>query len=722
MTGKNIKIIKKNDQLQDYDFNKIVDAVQKSADRVDLLLDDEFKTKLKERVEGFLVDKATEIPVEEIHDVVQESLKDIDNEVYKEYMSYRDYKKRFSKIFSNLLSESHRIIYNGDTENANKNSLLVSTKKGLLVNELSKEIMLEYELPKNVANAHRDGDIHIHDLGDRLFNSINCCLFDMGSLLKGGFELNGVQYTEPTSAESFMRVFSDIILEASSQQYGGFTVPEIDTVGEPYVRKALIKSEKYYKEQYSKGFWKLIPRFITDKKSKNMAKKYVERALDQGFQAVETRLNSISNSNTQTPFVTLSFGLNTTSEGKMITKAILKNRIKGLGKQNLTPVFPKLVFLHRNGINGQNGDPNYDLYLLSLKCMTKRMYPDMLSLNADYLGEIFDKYGLAISPMGCRAFLSPYFKQNSNKPTFTGRANCGAVTLNTVRYAIEANGDKEKYFKLLEENFDKATQVHLYTYNRLKEVEASTNPLFFCEGGCHLKLNPHDKIEEVIKTFTWSYGYIGLDEASYLMTGKHIHEDNSFAIEVLDKMEGLKDKAIEDYGLLFASYATPSESLCHKFRNIDKEKYGEVEGINEKEYYMNSFHVDVQAKINSVQKQDIELPMFKRSKGGRIHYSEAPNTRNTKALKQIIDRGMELGFYEGWNLELDSCDDCYANGEFKSDTCPKCGSDNITEVDRVCGYLSYKKIKGKTRFNPGKLQETDHRVDHFNIEVVSEDE
>ncbi|WP_052102724.1 anaerobic ribonucleoside-triphosphate reductase [Clostridium botulinum] len=390
-----ITIKKKNGQIEDFDFQKIVDAVSKSAERVNIILNKEFKDKLHIGINKIInVNNLQDnvINVSDMHEIVQESLKDINNEVYKEYMSFRDYKKRFSKIFSNLLESSHRIIYDGDKENANKNSLLVSTKKGILVSELSKEIMLEYELPKDCAKAHKDGDIYIHDLGDRLFNSLICCLCDMESLLKDGFNLNGINYTEPTSAESFMRVFSDIILEASSQQYGGFTVPEIDTVGAYYVRKAIAKSKKYYREQ--------LQGLVSEDKINDLAFKYVERALDQGFQAVETRLNTISNSNTQTPFVTLTFGLDTSEEGRMITKAILKNRMKGLGKQRLTPVFPKLVFLHRNGINGQKNDINYDLYDMALECMMKRMYPDQLSLDAGYLGEMFDKYGLAISPMG----------------------------------------------------------------------------------------------------------------------------------------------------------------------------------------------------------------------------------------------------------------------------------------------------------------------------------
>lgn len=710
-----MKVIKKDGSIDDFNFSKIKVAVQKSADRVPIKLTENDFNKLRKLINTSIGEQ--NINVNDLHEVVQECLSHIDNNVYKEYMSFRDYKKRFVSMLEGVIKNSKRIIYVGDKENANKNSTLVSTKKGLVLTELSKSIMSEYELPKDIADAHKNMDIYIHDEGDRFFDAINCCLFDMGGLLNGGFRLNGVNYTEPTSAESFMRVFSDIVLEASSQQYGGFTVPEIDTIGAKYVRMAIEKSIKYYTKELGNS--------VSKEKIYDLADKYVERALDQGFQAVETRLNTISNSNTQTPFVTFSFGLDTTKEGRMVSHAILNNRIQGIGRQNITPVFPKLVFLHRNEINGVNGSPNYDLYLKSIKCISTRMYPDMLSLNSGYLGDVFDKYRLPISPMGCRAYLSPWYVNGGmsphdehDYPIFTGRANCGAVTLNTVRYAIQSKGDKDEYFRLLTENFDLATRVHLWTYDRLCKVKASTNPLFFCEGGCHIKLKPDESIKRAIDTFTWSYGYIGLDEASLLMTGKHIHEDNSFATDVLQHLNKLVDYAKKEHGLLFAIYATPAEGLAYKLRNKDKELFGDIAYINDKLYYTNSFHCDVNAKISPIAKQDLEYPMFHLSNGGHIFYNELPISNNLNAIQTLVDEGMRRGFYMGVNLELDNCNNCGENGEFKDNICPSCGSSNITSVCRVCGYLSYSKIDGDTRLNNGKNDEVkNHRTDHTDIEV-----
>ena len=602
-----------------------------------------------------------------------------------------------------IVEKAREVITVGSKENANKDSTLISTKKELCAGFVSEEIIADM-FPPEIIEEHKSGGIHIHDIGDRAYKSINCCLFDMANVLDGGFELSGIKYTEPTSVESCMRVIGDIILHASSQQYGGFTVPEIDTTIAKYVRIGLKRSNEFYRRQ-------LAGMPISDLGFENLATEYVTRSLEQGFQAIETRQNSVNNGNGQTTFLTFTFGLDTTPEGRLVTKILLENRKAGIGKNGATPIFPKLVFLHRNGINGQPEDPNYDLYLQAIDTSSVRMYPDYLSLNAGYLGEMFDKYGKAVSPMGCRAFLSPWYDENG-EPVFIGRGNCGAITINTVRCAIEANKDKGKFFELLRKRFDIATRVHLITYDILKDQKASSNPLFFTQGGCHIKLNPEDTIKKAIDTFTWSYGYIGLQEATLLMTGKNLHEDNSFAIEVLEELQRLIDEVKEQYDMLFALYSTPSEGLCFTFRNKDFKKFGEIKGVTDKQYYMNSFHVDVKAHVTALEKQEIETPMFNIATGGRIIYNEFPNAKNTEAMKQMVDIAMEDGKYYGINMQLDQCNECDYSGEFKDKICTNCGSDDIVSVNRVCGYLSY-----DHRLNDGKKEEKDNRVDHFEVEL-----
>ena len=400
-SGTKIIIKKKNGTKEDFSAKSLINAVNESAKRCSTKLTTNQEDMLVSGVYNELEKRANlegyTVPTSVVHEVVLEVLKTISEPIYREYMSYRDYKTRFTKLMDKMIKESNTIIYGVDRENANKNSRLISTKKELFAGMLSENIMLEYKVSKEMQRAHKSGDLYEHDLRDRLYGGINCCLFDFANLLRNSFNLNGVEYEEINSVEAFMGVLGDVILQASSQQYGGFTIPEIDKACVPYVREALKQSKAYYTKILAR---KIALGYITNDDIDELAYGYIWRALRRGFRAIETRLNTINNCNGQTAFVTITFGLETSEEGRLLTKALLENRKRGIGKNKITPVFPKLVFLHKEGINGCESDTNYDLYELAIETMLVRMYPDMLSLNAGYLGEIFDKYGLAISPMG----------------------------------------------------------------------------------------------------------------------------------------------------------------------------------------------------------------------------------------------------------------------------------------------------------------------------------
>ncbi|NRU52622.1 anaerobic ribonucleoside-triphosphate reductase [Clostridium beijerinckii] len=321
----------------------------------------------------------------------------------------------------------------------------------------------------------------------------------------------------------------------------------------------------------------------------------------------------------------------------------------------------------------------------------------------------------------CRAYLSVWFDENGN-PVFNGRANCGAITLNTVRPALmfRETRDEKAYFKELKKYFDLATEGHLWQFNRMKNVLASSNPLFFCEGGCHMKLKPDETIEKAIRTFTWSYGYIGLNEVNLLMTGKEEHEDNSFSIKVLEHLNKWKDEAIKKHGLLFAIYGTPAEKYAETCRDKEFEHFGEVKGITDKKYFMNSFHVNVTAKIDPFEKMKIEKPMFDLSNGGHIFYSEYPINHNIKAISQVTRHAMKMGLYEGVNFDSAICENCgkeILDYDKTNPHCSHCGSKKIIVTDRVCGYLSYYVIDGDTRVNEGKEQENQDREVHYGREV-----
>ena len=703
---KDLKVIKRDGREVSFDRDKIVNAIMKAEGK------EHIAKKIAKEIENtnFDNDKVTVRDIErKVVDLLMENGDKTTAIKYEGYRAVQEYKRTLAKR-----SETTRILNQQTRENANKNSDLIATKKGLILDMYITDEMLNHELPKHLAEAHKKNDIKFHDVSDRFFKGINCCLYDMKNVIDNNPIINGLKYDDANCIEAYLGVLSDVLLEASANQYGGFTINEIDHVLEDALENAYNKSIEYYTEQVGD----LVPKDRIEK----LAMNFVERAFRKRWNGIETRLNSISNSNMQVPFETIAFGNRTSFWARMVSRIILETRLKGCGKYRQTAIFPKLVFFYREEIHGKGGI-NEDLYKLAIECRSKREYPDFLSLDNGWCGEVWKKYGYALAPMGCRAYLSPWFEKGGIKPLdkndkaiFNGRANCGAITINTVKPAIKYKGDKEAYFKEVKRCFDLATEGHLWTYNRMKDVKASTNPLFFCEGGCHIKLKPEETIEKAIKTFTWSYGYIGLNEASLLMTGKEIHEDNSFAIEVLEHFNKWKNEAIKKYGLLFAIYSTPAEGYAETCRNKDYEEFGLIPGVTDKKYYMNSFHVNVAAKINPFKKMEIEKPMFDLANGGHIVYTEYPINHNLEAISQSTRKAMELGLYEGVNFDSITCKNCgktVTEYDPKNPKCNHCGSTKLIIVDRVCGYLSYYEIDGSTRVNDGKYQENQNRVVHY---------
>ncbi|MFI3211429.1 MAG: anaerobic ribonucleoside-triphosphate reductase [Peptostreptococcaceae bacterium] len=700
-----VRILKKDGvRVESFEKGKIHLALNLASERTSIRLSEKELETVSTMVYEDIKDN-TVVSVWDLHDKVIECTERNGHlEIANAYKEYRGYKNNFYKTFSHILEDTKELIENGDKENANKNSTLNSTKKELVSGIVSKHLSLDYELPPTVAKAHQEGLIHVHDLTDELYGSFNCCLFDMSKVLKGGYTINGVKMREPKHLETALSVISDIILSASSQQYGGFTVPEIDKILVPYVEKTLKNLVQEIEE---------LEVFGSDEENIKWAMDKTYEILKHGFENLfDHRLNTINNANGQTSFTTLSFGMDTTVEGRLVSKAILNARLEGIGKDKITAIFPKLVFLHRKEINGVEGSPNYEIKELALKCSMKRMYPDWLSLDEGYLGEMYDKYKQIISPMGCRAFLSPYYDEN-DQVVFTGRGNCGAVSINLPRLALLSGGDINNFYSKLDECIDLGVKKHLFKFNKLRGVKASTNPLFFVEGGCHIKLDMEDTIEKAIKTFTWSIGYIGIDEVNRYFNKEGIDKNPKLGVEILEYMASKIDEQKEKTGLRIALYSTPSESLCYRFLLMDRKEFGMVEGVTDKEYYTNSFHVWVKESVGALDKQDTEKTMFDIALGGRIVYNEFPHTTNTLAIRQCVDYAMENGLYYGINLQLDTCNDCSTSGEFKDKKCSNCGGSNIISINRVCGYLGYSVVNEDTRFNKGKLSEKEDRVDHF---------
>ena len=700
-------VIKKDNTHEAWNVQKVVVAVNKSAYRAMV----KFTQEELDFICSFVEEKARSlgregIPIAEMHNIVEGAVEQVKPEVAKSYRDYRNYKQDFVKMLDEVYKKSQSIMYIGDKENSNSDSALVSTKRSLIYNQLNKELYQKFFMTTEELQACRDGYIYIHDMSARR-DTMNCCLFNVKDVLTGGFEMGNLWYNEPKTLEVAFDVIGDIVLSAASQQYGGFTVPSVDLLLEPFAEKSY---EKYYRRYIDMG--------LTARIADREAMKDIQKDFDQGFQGWEYKFNTVASSRGDYPFITMTFGTGTGKFAKIASITMLNVRRKGQGKKNCKkPVlFPKLVFLYDENLHGA-GKELEDVFEAGILCSSKTMYPDWLSLTGEgYVSEIYQKYGAIISPMGCRAFLSPWFERGGmepadaeDKPVFVGRFNIGAVSLHLPMIYAKAKQESRPFFEVLDYYLELIRQLHIRTYAYLGEMRASTNPLAYCEGGFyggHLKF--HEKIKPLLKTATASFGITALNELQELYNGKSLVEDGQFAI---DTLQHINDK-IAEYkkadGNLYAIYGTPAESLCGLQITQFRKKYGVIEHVSDRPYVSNSFHCHVTEDITPIEKQDLEKRFWDLSNGGKIQYVKYPIDYNLDAIRTLVRRAMKLGFYEGVNLSLAYCDDC-GHQELEMDVCPKCGSKNLTKIERMNGYLSYSRVKGDTRLNDAKMAEIAER-------------
>lgn len=710
---KQFKIIKRNGNKQNFDEMKIKEAIRKSAERVMVDLTEEAEDEVVNLVVDFLLTQTTDPEVQQIHNCVEAALEKVNPLVAKSYREYRNYKKDFVHILDKVYKKAQAINYIGDKENSNTDSALVATQRSLTYNSLNKELYKKFFLTTAEVEACEDGYIYVHDMSARR-DTMNCCLCDVGAVMKGGFEMGNLWYNEPKTLDTAFDVMGDVIINTAAMQYGGFTVPEVDTILAPYAKKTY---QKYYKE-----YLEITNTDDEDeegvKKAKDWAWKKTERECEQGYQGIEYKLNSVGSSRGDYPFVTMTFGIERDPFGVMIAKTILKTHAKGQGKEGYKKptLFPKLVFLYDKNLH-KEGKPLHENFLEAIKCSQKTMYPDYLSLTGKgYVPEMYKKYGRVVSPMGCRAFLSPYYERGGfepadekDKPVFIGRFNIGAVSLHLPMILAKAREEQKDFYKVLDYYLEMIRKIHIRTYKYLAKKKASTNPIAYCEGGFYKgHLQPNECIEPVLESSTASFGITALNELQMLYNGKSLVEDGEFALEVL---KYINDKTLEfkkEDHILYAIYGTPAENLCGLQIEQFRKKYGVIEGVSSREYVSNSFHCGVWEDITGIQKQDLEERFWELCKGGRIQYVRYNLNYNTKAMITYIERAMEKGFYEGVNLSLAYCNKC-GHEELEMDTCPVCGSDDLTKIDRMNGYLSYSRVHGDTRLNKAKMAEIAER-------------
>lgn len=700
-----IQITKKNGAVVPFDGDKIKRAVKKSAERVCVLLTEKDENKIVNIVKKQLQYNETPVHVNTIHNMVECALDQVNPAVAKSYREYRDNKSAFAAMLDKVYTKKLSLSFIGDRSNANADSALVTTQKAIVYNELNSELYKKFFLTVEEEKAMSEGYIYIHDRGSRL-DTMNCCLFDMKSVLSGGFTMGNLDYEEPKTLDVAFDLVADVAMNAAACEYGGFSISEVDKLLSPYAEKSY---NNYYKDYLS------IKPDATPTEVDDWAFAKVTREAEQGFQGWEMKFNSVASSRGDYPFTSITFGLGMDRFSTMLSSVCMKVRKCGQGKKGFKhPVlFPKLSFFYDENLHGE-GEPLEWLFNEAIDCSSKSMYPDFLSCTGDGYGpSIYKKYGVTISRMGCRANLSPWYEHGgmepadeNDRPIYEGRFNLGAISLHFPMIVAKAQQENKDFYEVLTYYLDMCRAIHKRTFNYLSHKKAGTNPLGYCQGGfLNGHLDPEQELgEDFLRPMTMSFGITALNEASVLYCGKSIVEDNTFAIDVLKFINEYANKYKKIDNILWAIYGTPAESLCGLQIVQFRKKYGIIKGVSDRPYTSNSFHCGVWEDISPIQKQDIEYPMFHLCNGGNIQYCRYTTDYNIEAMKTLIRRAMKMGFYEGVNLQLDYCEDCGASF-IDHDECPKCGSTNITRIERMNGYLGYSKVKGRTMYADHKLAE-----------------
>ncbi|MCI0130435.1 MULTISPECIES: anaerobic ribonucleoside-triphosphate reductase [Enterococcaceae] len=709
-----INVIKRDGRTVDFDIAKITAALLKAENKINGPIDDLSIRKIDELVFKIVSEITSrfskDVKIYEIQNIVEHIL--LENREYslaQEYINYRT-KRDFERAESTDINVTIEKLLNKDqrlvNENANKDSDVFNTQRDLTAGIVGKSIGLRM-LPPHVANAHQKGEIHYHDLDYHPYSPMtNCCLIDFESMLNNGFKIGNAEVEPPKSIQTATAQISQIIANVASSQYGGCSANRIDEFLAPFAKK---NYEKHLED---------AKQWIDDEsKHDEYAKQKTSKDIYDSMQSLEYEINTLFTSNGQTPFTSLGFGLGTDWFEREIQRAIFLNRIKGLGGEHRTAIFPKLIFTIKDGVNLKPSDPNYDIKELALECATKRMYPDIL--NYDKIVELTGSFKV---PMGCRSFLQGW-KDETGKEVNAGRMNLGVVTLNLPRIALEAKGHIETFWSMLDERLSIAKDALIFRVKRCKEAGPANAPILYMYGAFGNRLNKNESVDELFKNkrATVSLGYIGLYEVASSFFGGE-WEDNpeakEFTLEILKYLKQHTDAWGDEYGYHFSVYSTPSESLTDRFCRLDKEKFGEIEHITDKEYYTNSFHYDVRKNPTPFEKLDFEKDYPKYCSGGFIHYCEYPVLQqNRKALEAVWDYAYDKVGYLGTNTPIDHCYECGFEGDFnpteRGFECPQCHNNDPKTCDvvkRTCGYLGNPQARPMVH---GRHKEISSRVKHM---------
>ena len=708
---KNIKVIKRDGRVVKFNKKKIYNAIEKAVESVFNNNNTVDIKKITKQVSNEIANRFKEdIKIYEIQNIIENTLLSFGEEaVYKEYVNYRVEKNiererslDINKAIEKLVNRDENIV----NENANKDSLIFNTQRDLTSGTVAKAIGLKM-LPKHVANAHQKGEIHYHDLDYSPYQPLtNCCLIDFKEMLTKGFKIGNADVDSPKSIQTATAQMAQIIANVASSQYGGCSADRIDIVLAPFAKLNYEKNLQLAKK------W-----IIEESRQEQFAKEKTEKDIYDAMQSLEYEINTLYSSQGQTPFTSLGFGLGEGYFEREIQKAILKVRINGLGKEKRTAIFPKLIFVLKDGLNLKPSDPNYDIKQLALTCSTQRMYPDVLMYDT-----ITKITGSCKTPMGCRSFL-PAWRNEDGELIESGRMNLGVVTLNLPRIAIESKGNKEDFWEIFKERLQICKDALDYRAKRCCEASPQNAPILYMHGAFGKRLQPEDKVKQLFdkKRSTLSLGYIGLYEVATIFYGgdwEKNKEAKEFTLDIMHYMKECVDKWTTEGDFYYSIYSTPSESLTDRFCRMDTKKFGIIENITDKEYYTNSFHYDVRKNPTPFEKLDFEKDYPYYASGGFIHYCEYPVLKqNPKALEAVWDYAYDKVGYLGTNTPIDRCYKCNYEGEFEPTKrgfkCPSCGNKDPKSCDvvkRTCGYLGNPQARPMIK---GRHKEIVARVKHL---------
>ncbi len=707
-----LAVLKRDGRTVAFEQEKIYSALQRANQELDHPVSDAglsvvLAGALQEIARRFTKD----VQIYEIQTVVeQELLKSHLYDLAERYIQYRTQRDFRRHQATDINFEIHKLLSKDQSvvnENANKDADVFNTQRDLTAGIVGKSIGLKL-LPAHVANAHQKGDIHYHDLDYSPYTPMtNCCLIDFKGMLAQGFKIGNADVESPKSIQTATAQISQIIANVASSQYGGCSADRIDEVLAPY---AELNYQKHLKD---------AAEWVLPDKAEEYARAKTQKDIYDAMQSLEYEINTLFTSNGQTPFTSLGFGLGTSWFEREIQKAILNIRIKGLGREGRTAIFPKLIFTVKRGLNLEPDSPNYDIKQLAIECATKRMYPDMLSYD-----KIIELTGSFKVPMGCRSFLQGWKDENGLEVN-SGRMNLGVVTVNLPRIALESGGSQEKFWEIFAERMAIVKDALVYRVERVKEATPANAPILYQYGAFGKRLAKTDAVDQVFKNrrATVSLGYIGLYEVATVFYGgawEGNPEAKDFTVSIIKRMKELAGDWSDEYGYHFSVYSTPSESLTDRFCRLDTEKFGLVKDITDKEYYTNSFHYDVRKNPTPFEKLDFEKVYPEAgASGGFIHYCEYPVLQqNPKALEAVWDYAYDRVGYLGTNTPIDHCYACGFEGDFEPTErgfkCPSCGNSDPKLVDvvkRTCGYLGNPQARPMVN---GRHKEISARVKHMN--------